>query len=140
MKFEEAKLRKDYKFTADEIEIYIDQIRKQKLDGFEENGDGARGIAVLEVGYVDIEVNMYSRAQVILRADKDDMTPVIDYFCCIKVNEEDWESDDYADYSLDVDWNTDNWKEQLEKDMFKALNMYVNANDLSYDKPNKLAL
>lgn len=138
MKLEEAKLRGDYKFLSSEIETYIEQIRNKKLNGFYHNGDGARGIAVMEVGCVDIEVNLYSAAQVILGADENCMIPVIDYFCCLKVNDNQWESDSCLDYSVNVDWYADNWKELLEKDMFKALDMYVKANNLSYDKPNKL--
>lgn len=138
MTFEEARRRSDYKFTLNEIESLIDDIRSNYMKGLEENGDGYRGAAVLEIGYVDIEVNIYTYAQCVINADPEDHTPLIDYFTCLKHGDkdEDWESDGYLDYSLNVDWNSNNWKEQLERDMFKALDMYVKASDYSYDHAN----
>lgn len=142
MKFEEAKLRKDYSFWANELEAYIEQIRNNYLDGFTQDADGASGIAVMEIGYVDVEVNMYSAAQCRNNTNEDNMAPIIEYFCCVKFGDgdEDWESDGYLDYVSKVDWKSDNWKEQLEMDMFKALDEYVTKNNLSYDKPNKTVL
>lgn len=138
MTFEEAKERKDYKFTLNEIENVIDDIRNNYMNGLEENGDGYRGAAVLEIGYVDIEVNIYTYAQCVINANSEDHTPLIDYFTCLKQgdNDDDWCSDRYLDYSLNVDWNAYNWREQLEKDMFNALDMYVKNNGYSYDKAN----
>lgn len=40
MTFEEAKLRNDYKFTLNEIETLIEDIRNNCMKGLEENGDG----------------------------------------------------------------------------------------------------
>lgn len=39
-------------------------------------------------------------------------------------------------YNLNVDWNADNWREQLERDMFTALDMYVKTDNYSYDHAN----
>lgn len=64
---------------------------------------------------------------------------MIDYFTCRKIGKspDDWESDRYLDeYSIQVDWNTDNWAEQLEKDMFTALGLYVVKEKLSFNHPN----
>lgn len=138
MTFEEAKQRNDYKFSLNGIENLIEDIRNNCMKNLYENGDGYRGAAVLEIGYVDVEVNIYSYRQCILNADPEDQTPLIDYFTCLKrgENNDDWESAGYLDYSLNVDWNANNWEEQLEKDMFKALNEYVKANGYSYDYAN----
>lgn len=138
MIFEEAKKRKDYKFTTTEIESLIDDIRNNCMKDLYANGDGYRGVAVLEIGHVDVEVNIYSYGQCVLGADPEDQTPLIDYFTCLKHGEtnDSWRSDDYLDYSLNVDWKAANWKEQLEKDMFKALDGYVKANNYSYDHAN----
>lgn len=138
MTFEEAKQRSDYKFTLNEIESLIDDIRNNCMKDLYENGDGYRGVAVLEIGYVDVEVNIYSYGQCVLGADSNDQTPLIDYFTCLKHGEslDDWSSDGYLDYSLNVDWSADNWEEQLERDMFTALDMYVKANNYSYDHAN----
>ena len=104
-----------------------------------ENGDPQRGIAVLIIGYVDVEVNLFTEEQISRYDDqKGNKTPVIDYFVCIKYgeNDDEWESDNYLDYQLQVNWNADNWAEQLEKDMFTALDEYVNKKGYSYDRVN----
>ena len=139
MKFSEAKQRNDYKFTLNEIEDLIEDIRNNYMKNLYENGDGYRGAAVLEIGYVDVEVNIYTEEQIARSDDRvGNKTPVIDYFTCLKHgdNKDDWESDCYLDYNLNVDWNSDNWREQLERDMFAALDMYVTVNGYSYDHTN----
>lgn len=137
MKFDEAKQRKDYKFTLNGIEEIIDDIRKGRLDGFTAYTEGLRGAAVMEVGYVDIEVNIFSEAQLTtLEEKKTDLTPVIDYFVCVKSADEEWVSDDYLDRKILVDWSSDDWKEQLEHDMFCALDEYVNKKGYHYDRGN----
>ena len=139
MKFSEAKQRNDYKFTLNEIEDLIEDIRNNYMKNLYENGDGYRGAAVLELGYVDVEVNIYTEEQIARSDDRvGNKTPVIDYFTCLKHgdNKDDWESDCYLDYNLNVDWNADNWREQLERDMFAALDMYVTVNGYSYDHTN----
>ena len=138
MTFEEAKQRSDYKFTLNGIELLIDDIRNNYMKELYEDGDGYKGVAVLEIGYVDVEVNIYSYCQCVLDADSEDKTPLIDYFTCLKHGEhnDDWSSDGYLDYSLNVDWNADDWREQLERDMFIALDEYVRANNHSYDHAN----
>ena len=138
MNYKEARKRLDYKFSAKEIEYYIKDIRNNWMENMYENGDPLRGIAVMEIGYVDIEVNLYTKEQCIIDAAKEDKRPVISYFVCIKHgdSDNDWESDDYLDYEIKIDWNADNWEELLEKDMFEALNRYVKEKGYSYDSPN----
>ena len=82
------------------------------MKGLSENGDGYREAAVLEIGYVDVEVNIYTYAQCVMNADTEDQTPLIDYFTCSQhgENKDDWSSDGYLDYSLNVDWNAENWR------------------------------
>lgn len=136
--FEEAKQRSDYKFILNGIENLIEDIRNNCMKGLYEDGDGYMGVAVLEIGYIDIEVNIYTYAQCAIGADPCDQRPLINYFVCIKRGESkaDWESDGYLEYEPKVNWKANNWKEQLEKDMFEALNEYVNNTDYSYNKPN----
>lgn len=138
MDYKEARKRLDYKFSAKEIECYIKDIRNNWMEDMYENGDPLRGIAVMEIGYVDIEVNLHTREQCIINAVEGDKRPVISYFACIKHgdSDNDWESDDYLDYEIKIDWNADNWKELLEKDMFEALNRYVKEKGYSYDSSN----
>ena len=67
-----------------------------------------------------------------------DKRPIINYFSCIKCgdNEDDWRSDDYVDHDINVNWKSNNWAEQLERDMFEALDKYVVENGYSYDHAN----
>lgn len=99
-----------------------------------EDGERYIGVAVLEIGYIDIEVNVMTEEQVSRKPHPGDKTPVIDYFICLKNDK--WESEGYLDYNIQVDWNADDWKEQLEKDMFQALDEYVKKHGFHYDQPN----
>ena len=136
MTFEEAKKRPDYKFVLNGIESDIEDIRNNYMKRLYENGDPERGIAILEIGYVDIEVNLMTYEPV--GEHPGDKRPIINYFSCIKCgdNEDDWRSDDYVDHDINVNWVLDNWAEQLERDMFEALNKYVVQKGYSYDHAN----
>lgn len=137
MRFEDAKKRGDYSFALNGIADVIDGIRKGCLDGFTEYAEPMRGAAVMEAGFVDIEVNIFSEAQVTtLEEKKNDLTPVIDYFVCVKNADGEWTSDDYLDRKVKVDWNAPDWKAQLERDMFTALDEYVKERGYHYDRPN----
>lgn len=139
MTFEQAKLRNDYSFSTYEIEGVLSEIRNNHMDSLWENGDQIRGAAVLEIGYVDIEVNICTKEQCGLCVpDEERKEPVIDYFTCLKRGdtEDSWDSDDYLERPVRVDWNAADWKEQLEEDMFLALDMYVKQNKYNYDAPN----
>lgn len=97
-----------------------------------------RGEAMLELGYLDIELNINCLEDEDIRIEE--ATPSPDYFICAKYGEDrdDWESYGYADdYIGDagqahVDWAAENWEEQLFADMLKALSMYVSE----VNKPN----
>ena len=138
--FEEAKQREDYFFTLNGIEDLIPGIRKNWMEAMDEDSVPYNGCAVLTIGYVDIEVNVHTEEQIARNnCQPGNKTPVVDYFTCRKIGRspDDWESDRYLDeYPLQVDWNADNWAEQLEKDMFKALDQYVSKENVSYNHPN----
>ena len=138
MTFEETKQRKDYKFLLNGIERSIEDIRNNYMKDMLENGEPERGCAVLEIGYADVEVNIFTREQCMFDTPKGDKAPVIDYFTCLKrrENNDDWESDRYLDRKPNVDWHAADWKEQLERDMFEALNRYVEDNGYSFDHAN----
>ena len=136
MTFEEARQRSDYSFALNGIESDIEDIRNNYMKRLYENGDPERGIAILEIGYVDIEVNLMTYEQV--GEHPGDKRPIINYFSCIKCgdNEDDWRSDDYVDHDINVNWKSDKWAKQLERDMFEALDKYVAENGYSYDHAN----
>lgn len=139
MTFEEAKQRNDYKYMLNGIEDCIEKIRNNWMEDMYEDGEPQRGIAVLRIGYVDVEVNLFTEEQITRYDDQiENKTPVIDYFVCIKYgeNDDEWESDNYLDYQLKVNWNADDWVAQLERDMFEALDEYVNKKGYSYDHAN----
>lgn len=132
MTLEEAKLHMEYKFSLNGIEHIIDDIRNNWMDGTEEDGPRYQGVAVLEIGYVDIELNISTEEQISWKPGN--KTPVIEYFVCVK--NFDWEPDGYLEREVNVNWNADDWAEQLEKDMFDTLDQYVNERGYHYSRPN----
>lgn len=84
------------------------------------------------IGYVDIEVNISVLG---MFNEIPTYKPTIEYFTCLKT-ENDWEPIEYIGTGADVDWWSNRWKEELEEDMFLALNEYVESAGLSYDEPN----
>lgn len=117
-----------------------EELRKELAEGRLKGGDALaashhelRGIAMLELGYLDIELNINS-----LEEEEDDIeeaTPTLDYFICVKHGDDrdDWESYGYADdYIGDagqahVDWAAENWKELLFADMLNSLVLFANT-------------
>ena len=94
-----------------------------------------RAVAILENGYVDIEANFYM---------DEELKPVIDFCICAKFGEEDndWDTDDFYhdvvyDDTLLTDFTKDNWKEQLEKEMFDKLDKYCKVKGYDYTKAIK---
>lgn len=135
--WQEMRHRPDYKFTVQITADTLQELRNNRMDSFTENGDPIRGAAVLEIGHVDLEVNIHAACQTAY-GKPEDKTPQVSYFCCVKHGETDesWESDDYVCDVRNVDWNADDWKEQLEFDMFVELDKYREAKGYSYDSPN----
>lgn len=131
MTFEEARQRPDYRFRLNGIQLLIRDIREEHLEIDLDNGP-LIGKAVLEIGYVDIEVNisvlgMFGGMPV--------YKPIIEYFMCFKT-ENDWEPIGYLVNDANVDWWSNRWKEELEKDMFLVLDRSVRSRRLSYNRPN----
>ena len=138
MTFEEAKKRTDYNFSLNGIEDIINDIRNNWIKDMEDDGEPYRGIAILEIGYIDIEVNLATYEQCIIDAKPGDKRPSMYYFTCIKHgdSDDDWESNNFVDHDINVNWESDNWAEQLERDMFEALDKYVAKKGYSYDHAN----
>lgn len=134
MTFEEAKGLKEYKFSLNGIENLIDDLRKNWMVNMKEEGTGHKGVAILELGYIDIELNIFTEEQVSRIPCSGDKTPVIDYFVCVKNFR--WESNGYVEYNVNVDWKAENWIQQLEQDMFAALEKYREEHGYKYDRPN----
>lgn len=154
MTFEEIKKRSDYRFVVQDwfIENNLEELRRGKFNFWtewrEKDGVHEGGLAFLECGWIDVELN--------ISCDFDDNgkginKPVASYFCCVKGRYVDEEEDDdefrstgwgnagYLDdfgYEVNVDWKADNWKEQLERDMFIKLSMFMREFDLKFDEPN----
>lgn len=135
--WQKIKRRPDYKFTLEITEDTLQELRHNRMDSFMENGDPIRGAAVLEIGHIDLEVNIHAACQT-AHGEPEDKTPQVSYFCCIKRGETDdtWESDDYVCNVTSVDWNAADWKEQLEFNMFYELEKYRKEKGYSYDSPN----
>ncbi len=138
--FQSAKCREDYRFFCMREDIR-DEIIAGHMDRVTDYGV-LIGEAVLEIGNIDIEINISTPEQE--DADKEgDDSPCIDYFCCAFDGEEWWEDGYLLDHFLsdnckvDVDWAADNWRELLERDMFDTLVWYANMRGLSFDEPNE---
>ena len=140
MTFEEAKRRDDYRFRLNGIENLIDEIRNNCMKGLYPENEPYLSEAVLEIGYMDVEVNIYAYCQCSEKADPDDKRPAIDYFTCIKTGDGDydWDLGEYLNRDIRVNWNADDWVDQLGRDMFEALDEYVNKKGYSYDHANKI--
>ena len=131
MTFEEARQRPDYRFRLTGIQLLIRDIREEHLEIDLDNGP-LIGKAVLEIGYVDIEVNISVLG---MFGEAPTYKPIIEYFMCVKTKD-DWESIGYLEIESNVNWWSNRWKEELEKDMFLVLNEFVNLFGLNYDEPN----
>lgn len=143
MDLKTAKTRNDYRFTLngiDEGRAILEDLRNGVMTYLTERSEPLIGAAVLEIGYLDIELNIFSEAQVTtLPEKKDDLSPVLDYFVCVKDEHGDWVSDGYLEHPVEVDWKAEDWKEQLERDMFETLDAYAQEKKYSYDGPNEPA-
>ena len=143
LSFEEAKKREDYLFKLCGIENVIEDIRKGWLDNFDEDGVGLLGAAMLQIGYVYVEVNIFSEAQVSRDPNCHSKTTDIGYFVCANTGAKDGANTDgwynlgyIEDRTVNVDWESESWQELLERDMFEALKEYVEKNNLHFDMPN----
>lgn len=136
---QELKARDDFRFKDVEIEDYwLRQIRAVKLD---HAGDYKWGAAYLEIGNVDIEVNITSK---LYMSEKWILEPTdipdIAYFICVRCKEDqlrgfdDWYQVGYMERKPKVDWNSEEWKQQLKEDMLDALIECVEKCGFNYDE------
>ena len=86
-------------------------------------------------GYIDIEVNVMTEEQVSRKPHPGDKTPVIDYFICLKNDKMGNRKDTWITTSRLTGMQMTG-REQLEKDMFQALDEYVKKHGFNYDQPN----
>lgn len=104
-----------------------------------------RGMAVLELGHVDVELNINLMEDI---EGAEEGTPCLDYFICAKYGDgdRDWDSFGYADEYIPsefatahVNWGAENWKELLFSDMLRALSLFVMKTypKLTYLTPNE---
>ena len=146
MTFEEAKKRSDYRFGIYELEWLIPEIRNGKFNNWDDNCDGVdgrfyNGTAVLEIGWIDIEVNITSDCK---EEDGSYINKVyVSYFSCVKgktdIFETGWCDVGYLDcfgYDVEVDWSSKDWMDQLERDMFDKLVAFCEKYDVKIDEPN----
>ena len=143
MDLETAKARRDYRFVLnalDEGSVVLEDLRNGVMTYLTERSEPFIAAAMLEIGYLDIELNIFSEAQVTtLPEKKDDLSPVLDYFVCVKDKHGDWVNDGYLEYPVAVDFKSTDWQEQLEQDMFGVLDRYAKEKGYSYDGPNEPA-
>lgn len=141
MTFAEAKARNDYKFRLNGVQTFLHDLKTGEFMNWTEldkrDGYFNYGMAVLEIGNVDIELNINAMCS-------DDGYDYINqpdpcYFACVKGYNGDWCDAGYLDnfgYEVSVNWWADDWVEQLERDMFENLIKAVKEFDLKVDEPN----
>lgn len=141
MTFAEAKARADYKFRLCGVNDFIHDLRTREFMNWTEydkrDGYFNYGTAVLEIGYVDIELNINAMCESEAYGYINQPDPC--YFVCIKGYNNDWCDAGYLDdfgYEVSVNWWADDWVEQLERDMFENLMKAVKEFDLKIDEPN----
>lgn len=141
MTLEEAKKRNDYHFECSEVRIYLEEIRSNKFSSHDErNGEHIWGVAMLELGNVDIELNLLSGGTGKDGKEINEVYPC--YFICLKglisPTDANWVSAGYIDnrYPVTVDFTKNNWEEALEKDMFEKMECIVEEHNFSYDEMN----
>lgn len=146
MTFEEAKNREGYMFDCSDVEWYLKEIRSNKFNDHDEiDGEHIWGVAMLEIGNVDIELNLLNARRNKYGKELNEVYPC--YFLCVKgcippeypyPAEEEWESVCYLDdkFEVTVDWSRDDWKAKLEVDMFKKLMIIVKMFGLNIDTYN----
>ena len=127
----EAKQREDYSFDCNILYGYINEIRANKFSDHDpENGEHIWGVAVMEIGCVDIELNLSNSQDGV-----NDVVP--DYFICAKDKCGNWIPAGYIDDPVDVYFGLDDWKEDLEADMFNKLIAVVEKYGLDFDSSDK---
>lgn len=104
-------------------------------------GEECGAMAVLEHGYADIEINIFG----VMGEQSEKVEPYIEYCVCVHHSDDpyDWETDGFMDdvaknsdeVKCAVDWNADDWAEQLEKDMLCKLNLYCERMRYDLTKP-----
>ena len=87
---------------------------------------GIWGVAVLEIGYADIEVN-------VTRAEGDAISG--DYFVCLKQEDGEWFSHGYIDREVTIDWSAPDWKDRLHEEMRAELIRYADEQHWDLSTP-----
>ena len=142
MDYQSARARSDYRYAPMRSKIRDEIVSGEMkyLAGVEEP---IIAEAVLEIGYVDLEVNVTTPEISSFEPKPGDLTPIVEYFCCVKGKDEWWMDGYIADNvasnncNVDVDFSKDDWQEQLERDMFDTIVWYADIRGFSFDHPNE---
>lgn len=146
MTLTDLKKREDYHFQVDPA--YLTELRSGTFPDFTEydaeNGRFEKNVAMLEIGYLDIELNVSTESAYDGSGYINKVVP--SYFLCAKGDPGPGASDDwkwsevgYMDdlgYDTEVNWNAYNWEKLLEKDMLKKMRDFAKKYGLSFDQPN----
>lgn len=134
-----------------------ESLRGQFISGrlyAKESAEAARcdigAVAKLELGYVDIELNLETSGW---HEYGDECVPSLRYFICVDTGEtcgnawfdvDSWVSYDYADSRLpdedanaNIDWAAEDWEELLFQDMLDSLLKFVRLDGLHVLSPNR---
>lgn len=107
----------------------------------EDTHGGDRFLGSIVYPTIDVELNAYTwNGSEPYEAKGNDNEIVLAYFVCTKglspYGRDEWESDDFIPYEVDVDFTDPNWQTMLEADMLEKLDKYVEEHGLSYTELN----
>lgn len=141
----EARKRDDYRFWISTTQCFINELIDGKFDSFEEwdaeEGIFETGTAILELGWVDIELNINAASNKEGAGYINKVEP--SYFIRVKgiptPGTTCWSPAGYLDdfgYEVKVDWTNPDWEKELENDMLRTLLSAVEKLGLKIDEPN----
>ena len=115
----------DYKFHQSKT---IDEVKWILATGEMEGNDNVP--FVLEVGNLDIEMNINNFAMGVITKDGIETKPLsLSYFCCVRTNGE-WESFEEIPYAVDLN------VPDIEAEMFRVLGKFAEERSLSFFAEN----
>ena len=104
-------------------ELYAGTGSEDTIDEIE--GCGIWGVAVYEVGYADIELNI----------THEDDNLFAEYFVCLKGDDGDWHSWGYIDRYSAIDWSSPDWEAMLRHEMEKELFRFIDEQGYDITTP-----
>lgn len=133
------------KFFGNLSETIVSALAKGKFpiddeEAWEKFKENDRILAVIEFPCVDIELEMWTAGGYYFdEATADDDEISLAYVVCKKFGDGayDWDTDDFVQKHITVDFSSPTWEDELEQDMLETLDKYVEEHGYSYTEVNR---